>query len=437
MDRRSPAATALAAAARVDRRRRPRSTPTTRPAAGTSGALHLTADLDRAPGRARRRRHRRAAVGARHALVRTCSTTAASSPCARTATTSSSLIDTDGAVTPLRHRADRRDLHRGRARARACCSAAPAARLARRRCGCVDVDDPAAAELVARRAVAVGSRMDAAAPRRHASTGRTGPVHAFDYPPTNPDVDGARGRAARRTSSSCTAARPRTSGARHPARSRTSPAAASACSTSTTAARAATAAPTASACAGSGASSTSRMSSPPRRGLASRGRADAGAARDRRRLGGRLDGAVRARRHRTRSPPGISRYGVARPARALADDTHDFEARYLDGLIGPLPDAEELYIERSPLSHLGAVPRPAAARCRALDDPVVPPAQSEAIRDALAAHGIPHAYLRLRGRGPRLPARRERRASARGGARVPRRRSSASTRRACRALDLD
>ena len=42
-------------------------------------------------------------------------------------------------------------------------------------------------------------------------------------------------------------------------------------------------------------------------------------------------------------------------------DTHDFEARYLDGLIGPLPEAEELYLERSPLTHPDAVPRPAAA----------------------------------------------------------------------------
>ena len=45
---------------------------------------------------------------------------------------------------------------------------------------------------------------------------------------------------------------------------------------------------------------------------------------------------------------GISRYGVG-DARALAEDTHDFESRYLDGLIGPLPEAERLYEERSPL----------------------------------------------------------------------------------------
>ncbi|MBN9172633.1 MAG: prolyl oligopeptidase family serine peptidase, partial [Microbacterium sp.] len=94
---------------------------------------------------------------------------------------------------------------------------------------------------------------------------------------------------------------------------------------------------------------------------------------------------------------GISRYGVG-DARALAADTHDFEARYLDGLIGPLPDAESLYVQRSPLS------RPERFRVPVLllqgaDDPVVPPAQSEAIRDALAARGIPHAYVLYEGEG--------------------------------------
>ena len=37
---------------------------------------------------------------------------------------------------------------------------------------------------------------------------------------------------------------------------------------------------------------------------------------------------------------------------ALAEDTHDFEARYLDSLVGPLPEAEEIYLARSPLTHL-------------------------------------------------------------------------------------
>ena len=94
---------------------------------------------------------------------------------------------------------------------------------------------------------------------------------------------------------------------------------------------------------------------------------------------------------------GISRYGVG-DARALAEDTHDFEARYLDGLIGPLPEAEPVYIERSPLG------RPDLFRVPLLilqgsEDRVVPPSQAEAIRDALAAHGVPHAYVLYEGEG--------------------------------------
>lgn len=92
---------------------------------------------------------------------------------------------------------------------------------------------------------------------------------------------------------------------------------------------------------------------------------------------------------------GISRYGVA-DLRRLAEDTHDFEARYLDGLVGPLPQAEPLYVSRSPLS------RPETLRTPLLilqgsDDPVVPPSQSEALRDALAMNGVPHAYLLFEG----------------------------------------
>jgi len=92
---------------------------------------------------------------------------------------------------------------------------------------------------------------------------------------------------------------------------------------------------------------------------------------------------------------GISRYGVA-DLRLLAADTHDFEARYLDGLVGPLPEAEELYIERSPLSHLDRLRTPLLIE-QGLDDRVVPPSQSEAVRDALAANGVAHAYLAFEG----------------------------------------
>ncbi|MEH3088237.1 MAG: prolyl oligopeptidase family serine peptidase [Microbacterium arborescens] len=94
---------------------------------------------------------------------------------------------------------------------------------------------------------------------------------------------------------------------------------------------------------------------------------------------------------------GISRYGVG-DARALAAETHDFESRYLDGLIGPLPEAEQVYVDRSPLS------RPERFRVPLLllqgdEDAVVPPAQAEAIRDALVAQGVAHAYVLYTGEG--------------------------------------
>lgn len=94
---------------------------------------------------------------------------------------------------------------------------------------------------------------------------------------------------------------------------------------------------------------------------------------------------------------GISRYGVA-DLRRLAEDTHDFEASYLDGMVGPLPEAEALYIERSPLSHLERLRTPLLIE-QGLEDRVVPPSQSEAVRDALAANGVPHAYLAFEGEG--------------------------------------
>lgn len=94
---------------------------------------------------------------------------------------------------------------------------------------------------------------------------------------------------------------------------------------------------------------------------------------------------------------GISRYGVA-DLRKLAADTHDFEASYLDGMVGPLPAAEALYAERSPLSHLDRLRTPLLIE-QGLDDRVVPPSQSEAVRDALARNGVPHAYLAFEGEG--------------------------------------
>lgn len=94
---------------------------------------------------------------------------------------------------------------------------------------------------------------------------------------------------------------------------------------------------------------------------------------------------------------GISRYGVA-DLRMLAADTHDFEKFYIDGLVGPLPEAEQIYIDRSPLTHVDRISVPVLLQ-QGADDRVVPPSQSEAIRDALASRGIPHEYVLFEGEG--------------------------------------
>lgn len=94
---------------------------------------------------------------------------------------------------------------------------------------------------------------------------------------------------------------------------------------------------------------------------------------------------------------GVSRYGVG-DARALVADTHDFESRYLDGLIGPLPEAEQVYVERSPLTHPERFRVPLLI-LQGAEDRVVPPAQAEAIRDALRRQGVPHAYVLYEGEG--------------------------------------
>lgn len=94
---------------------------------------------------------------------------------------------------------------------------------------------------------------------------------------------------------------------------------------------------------------------------------------------------------------GISRYGVA-DLRMLAAETHDFEKHYLTGLVGPLPQAEDVYIQRSPLTHAERIDVPVLL-LQGEEDRVVHPSQSEAIRDALAARGIPHEYALYPGEG--------------------------------------
>jgi dipeptidyl aminopeptidase/acylaminoacyl peptidase len=92
---------------------------------------------------------------------------------------------------------------------------------------------------------------------------------------------------------------------------------------------------------------------------------------------------------------GASHFGVA-DLEALATDTHKFEARYLDGLIGPYPTARDVYIERSPIHHLAAFDRPLIV-LQGLEDEVVPPSQAEMIVSALRDKRVPVAYVAFEG----------------------------------------
>jgi dipeptidyl aminopeptidase/acylaminoacyl peptidase len=77
---------------------------------------------------------------------------------------------------------------------------------------------------------------------------------------------------------------------------------------------------------------------------------------------------------------------------ALVRDTHKFESRYLDSLIGPLPQAKAVYDSRSPLNHLDGFKVPVIV-LQGADDPIVPPNQSERIVEALRARHVPVAYV--------------------------------------------
>jgi dipeptidyl aminopeptidase/acylaminoacyl peptidase len=92
---------------------------------------------------------------------------------------------------------------------------------------------------------------------------------------------------------------------------------------------------------------------------------------------------------------GVNMFGVADLA-VLAHDTHKFESRYLDGLVGPWPEAEAVYRERSPLHHADDIDVPLLV-LQGLEDEVVPPNQSELIVDALRGNGVPVAYLAFEG----------------------------------------
>ena len=94
---------------------------------------------------------------------------------------------------------------------------------------------------------------------------------------------------------------------------------------------------------------------------------------------------------------GASYFGVG-DIEALALETHKFESRYMDQLVGPYPEAVALYHERSPIYHVDGFTKPLLV-LQGRDDMVVREPQSEQIVAALKERRIPHAYLAFEGEG--------------------------------------
>ncbi len=92
---------------------------------------------------------------------------------------------------------------------------------------------------------------------------------------------------------------------------------------------------------------------------------------------------------------GTSHFGVS-DLKALTEETHKFESRYLDRLIGPYPERRDLYVERSPIHFTDRISCPVAF-FQGLEDKVVPPSQAELMVEALRKKGTPVAYVPFEG----------------------------------------
>ena len=92
---------------------------------------------------------------------------------------------------------------------------------------------------------------------------------------------------------------------------------------------------------------------------------------------------------------GASYYGVS-DLEALAKETHKYESRYLDSLVGPYPERKDLYEERSPINHTHRLSCPLLL-LQGLEDEIVPPNQAEMMFEAVKAKGIPTAYVPFEG----------------------------------------
>jgi len=92
---------------------------------------------------------------------------------------------------------------------------------------------------------------------------------------------------------------------------------------------------------------------------------------------------------------GASYFGVS-DLEALARETHKFESRYLDRLIGPYPERKDLYVERSPVHHAHEISCPVIF-LQGTEDEVVPPEQAQVMVEALEEKGLPVAYVLFEG----------------------------------------
>jgi dipeptidyl aminopeptidase/acylaminoacyl peptidase len=95
---------------------------------------------------------------------------------------------------------------------------------------------------------------------------------------------------------------------------------------------------------------------------------------------------------------GASYFGLADLVPFASGDTHKFESRYEHTLVGPYPEAAELYRERSPINFVDRISTPMLV-LQGEDDMVVPKSQAEVIVEALRERGVPYAYLLFPGEG--------------------------------------
>jgi dipeptidyl aminopeptidase/acylaminoacyl peptidase len=95
---------------------------------------------------------------------------------------------------------------------------------------------------------------------------------------------------------------------------------------------------------------------------------------------------------------GATYFGIADLEQFGGGETHKFELQYEHTLVGPYPEAAELYRARSPIHFVEQISTPMLV-LQGADDEIVPPTQAELIVGALRERGIPHAYLLFEGEG--------------------------------------